>query len=168
MESLPSDLLLKIAGHTPHAPSTLNRIRILNKRMHSLIPVIRQTGFVARHLLTKVHNAHQKEMVQAVIDECAKKIQAQRELESANSSKSLIDLALGSTKLEQHVLSEVQRQLYPQIPKALRVMSRMRREEDVPKRVAKSTSNSTSNSTTKTTPPKLTKPLFFKKTPKET
>lgn len=109
MESLHSDILIKIAEATPEPDVTLCRLRRVNKRTHELITPIRVTAAVAKQLQSMPLSPNSSQIVRLILDECAKKIQAQREAEK--DGKPLTTLALNSVSLEQHMLKNVKGEL---------------------------------------------------------
>src|SRR4051812_13416510 len=100
---LPSDLLLKISEPAAKPARTRHRLPQLHKRMHDLIPGLRQTAFVAKLLIQTVTLAKYKDRIKLVIDECAIKMQAAREFEDV----ARIPKAISSTELEKAILTDI-------------------------------------------------------------
>lgn len=129
MDTLPSDLLIKIAEATPQPDVTLCRLCRLNKRTRELITPIRLTATVAKQLQQRPLSPSASQIVKLILNECAKKIQAQREAEK--DGKPLTTLALNSVSLEQHMLKNVKQEL----TNARRYVSRMPMPRPPPSRM---------------------------------
>lgn len=110
METLPSDLLIEIAEATPKPDVTLCRIRRLSKRTHDLITPLRLTIVVAKQLQARSNYLppHDADILRLILEDCAKKVQAQREAEV--DGKPLLALALGSVALSQYLLKTLKPQ----------------------------------------------------------
>lgn len=124
MDTLHSDLLIRIAELTPQPDVALCRLRLLNKRVHGLISPLRVTSVVAKELLSRPGlEPRHADVVRIIADECAKKIQAQREADA--DGRPLVSLALNSVTLEQRMLKTVKREIILSQLNSYRVVQRM-------------------------------------------